>query len=546
MSYKVLYRKYRPSTFSEIVDQKFITDTLKESIINNKISHAYIFSGPKGTGKTSTAKVFAKAINCENPIDGEPCGKCESCLNFGNSPDIIELDAASNNKVDDIRELISNVKLAPTSSKYKIYIIDEAHMLTNSASNAFLLTLEEPPAHDIFILATTNPESLPLTILSRCQQFAFSKISNKALIDKIKYVIKKENIELEEDVIKEIATLADGGLRDALSILDQLITLNQPITIKLLTEQFGVISENQVTLLINDILNSNYQEIFKRFDTYKEFGISEKSFINKFITLLTNEVCRLKMNSENVKAEILKKIVFDIMYLDVSKSEFNYYDVIKMIIISNLDCNSFKQLNTENISREINIKEEVKQDNITASDNYISETIEKKEQAKVIDATNETNNNSQQVNKNNLDEIIKIRINNALAGANLKEKQNLTKNYKDYVEKMRNDNNMYSLLVDTSVGVASDKNVIIICQTEAAANLLNEQLKYIEQNCGFDEKSVVFVSDTEFNKIKDEYVKKKKQNIKYEYIEEPEISSDDELVNLADDIFGADNLIVEE
>jgi DNA polymerase-3 subunit gamma/tau len=177
MSYKVLYRKYRPTNFSDIIDQKFITDTLKESIINNKISHAYLFSGPKGTGKTSTAKVFAKAINCENPIDGEPCEKCSSCLNFESNPDVIELDAASNNKVEDIREIINNVKLTPTNSKFKIYIIDEVHMLTNSASNAFLLTLEEPPSHAIFILATTNPESLPLTILSRCQQFAFSKIS---------------------------------------------------------------------------------------------------------------------------------------------------------------------------------------------------------------------------------------------------------------------------------------------------------------------------------------------------------------------------------
>ena len=189
MSYKVLYRKYRPSTFNDIIGQKFITDTLKESIISNKISHAYIFSGPKGTGKTSTARVFAKAINCENPIDGEPCGKCNSCMNFESNPDIIELDAASNNKVEDIREIVNSVKLAPSNSKYKIYIIDEVHMLTNSASNAFLLTLEEPPSHAIFILATTNPESLLKTILSRCQQFAFSKISRKALIERIKYVL---------------------------------------------------------------------------------------------------------------------------------------------------------------------------------------------------------------------------------------------------------------------------------------------------------------------------------------------------------------------
>ena len=333
MSYKVLYRKYRPSNFNDIVDQKFITDTLKESIINNKISHAYIFSGPKGTGKTSTAKVFAKAINCENPIDGEPCGKCDSCLNFDKNPDIIELDAASNNKVEDIREIVNNVKLAPAGSKYKIYIIDEVHMLTPSAANAFLLTLEEPPSHAIFILATTNPESLPQTILSRCQQFAFSKISKKALIERINYVLDQEKIKLDSEVIKEIADLSDGGLRDALSILDQLVTLNKPITAELLNEQFGIVSESVIINLVDYIANGDITNIDKVFESLKEFGFNEKSFVNKFISVLTNRICTIK-DSDRVNS--LKNIVFETIKIDNFKVNFNYYDVIKMIIVSNI------------------------------------------------------------------------------------------------------------------------------------------------------------------------------------------------------------------
>ena len=177
MNYKVLYRKYRPDKFENIIGQDYSIQMLKNSIIHNKISHAYLFTGPRGTGKTSTAKVFAKTINCLNPVNGEACGKCAACLAFSTSPDIIEIDAASNNGVDDIRELINNVKIAPSEGKYKIYIIDEVHMMTTSAFNALLLTLEEPPAHAVFIMATTNVENVPITILSRCQRFNFQKIS---------------------------------------------------------------------------------------------------------------------------------------------------------------------------------------------------------------------------------------------------------------------------------------------------------------------------------------------------------------------------------
>jgi len=222
MKYKVLYRKYRPTNFENIVGQDYIIKTLKNSIINDNISHAYIFSGPRGTGKTSTAKVFSKAINCINKNNGSPCEKCEFCTNFTENPDIIEIDAASNNGVDEIRNLIDNIKLTPTNGKYKVYIIDEVHMLTTSAFNALLLTLEEPPSHAIFILATTNIENVPITILSRCQRFDFQKISIDSLVDKLQEICKKENIEIEEDALYEIAYLSEGGLRDALSLLDQL------------------------------------------------------------------------------------------------------------------------------------------------------------------------------------------------------------------------------------------------------------------------------------------------------------------------------------
>ena len=215
MDYKVLYRKYRPDDFSSIIGQDYMTSILRNSIKNSKISHAYIFSGPRGTGKTSTAKVFAKAINCLNPTDNGPCNNCDSCNHFKENADIIEIDAASNNGVEEIREIINNIKLAPAYSKYKVYIIDEVHMLSTSAFNALLLTLEEPPKHIVFILATTNIEAVPITILSRCQRFDFHKITIDNIIRRLSYVVQEENIKITQEALEEIAYISDGGLREA-------------------------------------------------------------------------------------------------------------------------------------------------------------------------------------------------------------------------------------------------------------------------------------------------------------------------------------------
>ena len=221
MAYQALYRKYRPKNFDEVVGQEHIIQTLNNAIYQNKIAHAYLFCGPRGTGKTTTAKIFAKMLNCEN--ENKPCEECENCKMASQSshPDIIEIDAASNNGVEEVRNLIDKVKYAPLSGKYKIYIIDEVHMMSTSAFNALLKTIEEPPAHVIFIFATTEPNKVLSTIISRCQRFDFSKVSQKDIEKRLKIVCKKENIEIEEEAISLIAQLSDGGMRDSLSILDQ-------------------------------------------------------------------------------------------------------------------------------------------------------------------------------------------------------------------------------------------------------------------------------------------------------------------------------------
>ena len=248
MNYKVLYRKYRPKTFDEIVGQNNIITLLKDSIINNKISHAYIFSGPRGTGKTSTAKIFAKAINCLDNKNGNPCLNCEICSNFNLNNDIYEIDAASNTGVDQIREIIDNVKLSPITSKYKVYIIDEVHMLSTSAFNALLLTLEEPPSHVVFILATTNIEDVPIT---------FRKIANKDIHEQLKKVSNEENIDISDEAIEEITNYSDGGMRDALSILDQLSKLNKRVEYDDVISTLGTISNNDIKTLIDDMNENN-------------------------------------------------------------------------------------------------------------------------------------------------------------------------------------------------------------------------------------------------------------------------------------------------
>ena len=291
MSYLALYRKYRPVDFNNVYGQEEVVTVLKNAIVTGKISHAYLFCGPRGTGKTTIAKIVARLVNCDNLIDGNPCGKCYNCLNYLNSNDIVEIDAASNNGVDEIRELRDKVNLVPSNAKYKVYIIDEVHMLTMQAFNALLKTLEEPPSHVIFILATTEPHKIPLTISSRCQKFRFSKISDDKIVDRLKDICYCENISTDDDTLYEIARLSDGGMRDAINILDQLVAYsNGNITIDDVYKVNGSVSYNDLYNLLNNIIINNKIEIINFVDYLNNSGKDIAKFIEELLIFLKDVI----------------------------------------------------------------------------------------------------------------------------------------------------------------------------------------------------------------------------------------------------------------
>lgn len=297
MAYQALYRKWRPRTFDSVVGQEDITNTLKNAIKRGTISHAFLFAGPRGTGKTSCAKIFAKALNCTNLQNGEPCNNCPNCLaaDQGAMADIIEIDAASNNGVDEIREIRDKVKYAPTQGKYKVYIIDEVHMLSMGAFNALLKTLEEPPEHVVFILATTELQKVPATIISRTQRYNFKRISQKDLEKRMEYILKQEKIKYDERALTVIAQVADGGMRDALSILDQLLSYEkETIEYQAALEITGFAAREDVEKLFLAILQKDAAKAIELAQSELQKGASSKNILNELIDLATNALIVVK------------------------------------------------------------------------------------------------------------------------------------------------------------------------------------------------------------------------------------------------------------
>ncbi len=374
MAYQALYRKYRPSNFDEVVGQQPIIQTLKNAIVQNRIAHAYLFCGPRGTGKTSIAKIFAKMLNCEDESN-KPCGKCTNCkmVQNGSHPDIIEIDAASNNGVDEVRNLIDKVKYAPMQGKYKVYIIDEVHMMTTGAFNALLKTIEEPPAHVVFILATTEPDKVIPTIISRCQRFDFNKVSQKDIEKRLSIVCKEEKIEIDPEAISLIAQLADGGMRDSLSILDQCIAYcSSNITVDNVREIYGVLTTSDIGKLFEHLYAHEVDALIQQIQECSDKGMDLKRLTSDFITLLKESIILDYSSNSQLVSNTHKEVIEKYLLKSPSPFRFNVLNELMDVFNKyNYASNVLDYLETallKSISNSYEIKSKTTHDVIEDSD----------------------------------------------------------------------------------------------------------------------------------------------------------------------------------
>lgn len=539
MDYQVLYRKYRPHDFDSLVGQEYTKKLLKNSVINNKFAHAYIFTGPRGTGKTSSAKIFAKAINCLHPIDGNPCNKCQNCVNFESSPDIIELDAASNNGVDDIREIINNVRLAPSSMKIKVYIIDEFHMLSTSAFNALLLTLEEPPKDVVFILATTDIQSVPITVLSRCQRFDFKPISIQDIENRLKFVCGEENLKVTDDAIKEIAMMSNGGLRDALSILDQVAGNGEEIDIQDVIANFGGISNKKINQLLSYYENNSVAELIDYINEIKNDGIDIKVLIDKIITKIKSVLIDIKLDNYNGKLDFdnLYNLVFELnKLLTGERNGANYYDLLEIVFLKYINYFPGNNFVDKNIAKLTDSKKE----------SAIIKQIEEKPKisAPAIEQTIISQENKPEKKNKVIDFDIDVRINNTFVNAKKDYLNNIKSKWNDFVIYESNTNKaMISYLADTNIVAASDKYAILTNNLDITNDLINQNIKSLEKdfNLFFNGNYyLVAVSPKKWEQERNKYINNIKNGYKYEIIDNDIIIKENksELEKIASEIFG--------
>lgn len=547
LSYLALYRKYRPVSFDDFVGQSEVASIIKNEILNDRIFHAYLFSGPRGTGKTSTAKIIARMINCSNlSSDGIPCGVCESCKNFNNNSDIVEIDAASNNGVDEIRELRDKVNLVPTFGKYKIYIIDEVHMLTTQAFNALLKTLEEPPAHVIFILATTEFHKIPITVVSRCQKFQFLKFSLDDIVSKLKQIAQNEAILVNDDILSEIARLSDGGLRDAINMLDQLSSFKEDnLTIDDVYKLNGVISYTEFKELLNFIYENDIVSVVNFVENIDKTGKNFERFIEDLISLLKDVL--IYKNTDILDSSVQEKIS-SIKFLS---NLYELDDIYRLIILLN---DVAVRIKNSSFAKILLITEFIKYSNTLKKNNSVKDIntdtpnpILQKGNANSALSNDDFSSkiNDKFTPKNNVngitDKLKKIRINNTFSTASKNCKEKFMSSWNLVLDKLSNNPDYVSIagmLSDVEVLVVGEKNVIFLAQYDSLLERLFSQIQLIEKLL-FEvfeiPYKVVFLLRDEWEFERNKYIANLKSSYKYIYIAETE-DEDDVSLDSDDDI----------
>lgn len=582
--YHALYRKYRPKDFDSVVGQDSIIKTLKNSIIHKNFSHAYMFFGPRGTGKTSVSKIFARNINCLNPKNGIACEECDACkVSFSKDcVDIIEIDAASNNGVDEIRDLKNKISLVPSKLRYKVYIIDEVHMLSIGAFNALLKTLEEPPEHVIFILATTDPQKVPETIVSRCQCFSFKRISDNAIVDRLRYVCNCENIDIDDNVLEKISILSDGGLRDSLGMLDKLVSYSdRKITIEDFNDINGVVSDEDISKFLDYILTGNIVEILNFIKYVNDGGKNLIQIVTQLIVFSRNMVVDYYISKKNIKYSVdllqnflnlINEKMFDIKKSGNTKIYIEMF-LLKFVDDYILNTNSTMTKISNDVNNHINktnngiVKPKIKSDN--NSNPIFDKTVgsnsdfnEKKYDNSNVSLNNNDNNYTDDKNDDdfasndlvseckitNIDEIMKVRVNNTLAKA---DKNLLRLEMKNFT--LLNDYTfdqeigyLVCAILDAKLRVVSDDCLVLSYDYDSNArqNLNNlEKITDVYNKITNSNKNIAIITDEYWEKVKNEYILNIKNNVKYEVVEEPkplfeELKNNDIITSSAVELFG--------